>query len=791
LGIGRSIRRKMVIGLGLLLLLIAASSLTGFLSLQWYHEAVQDLDFTLNRMPQRSKLDAAIGQMFEPLVEEVPLPPEQAYLARQEKFHERIVAAQAAVAEFWNRYDALPPSELVQRQRRFVDAGLTRMKGELEYLDRLNHHVPYVDKPERQIEFMIKRVGLLESIVQEIPDPQQGLSATVTKAVKGYDVRIRWFLITSGLVALLFVGLVVYTYRQIFSPLRKLHRGARRVAQGDFQYSIRLRNVIAHEHGHGKGMLHVCPISASQPKLMEPFINTSYDGPQLDDILNAQRHYGDPLEPNDSAANAVSLGDAQPGVAIDEISIDDNADSDYFSVTIAEPKELQVTVSPTGASYIQGPQTQACNTGSTFDSRTVHDLAVEILDSDGSTILASEDDTGSGESENLSVILEEAGTYYIRVRGDSTNNIQAYEISALAIDLPFLPLSLQLNAPVPDELDPGVAESVSIVINPRDEIVNPASVQLLYRTDGGFFDTIVMTPQGGDVYSADLPGFLCADNPEFYFSVEGDLSGEVALPEEGPLDPFSAVVGDFVTAFADDFQSNMGWSVAGAPDGTFEGEWQRGVPAGDGSRGDPTEDFDGSGSCYLTGNAAGNTDVDGGSTVLTSPAFDVSGNPDATVSYARWYDNTPGDNPNADIFLVEISDNNGASWTNLEIVGPSGPGTAGGWFQSSFRVGDFVSATSQMRVRFTASDLDGGSVVEAAVDAFSVTGLSCEDPKEPQPCSGADFADPLGALDFNDVVAFLSAFSASDPAADLAAPMGTFDFNDVVAYLSLFSAGCP
>ncbi len=55
----------------------------------------------------------------------------------------------------------------------------------------------------------------------------------------------------------------------------------------------------------------------------------------------------------------------------------------------------------------------------------------------------------------------------------------------------------------------------------------------------------------------------------------------------------------------------------------------------------------------------------------------------------------------------------------------------------------------------------------------------------------ADLAPPFGVLDFSDVVAFLSAFAAMDPAADLAAPFGTFDFSDVVAFLGAFGAGCP
>lgn len=61
----------------------------------------------------------------------------------------------------------------------------------------------------------------------------------------------------------------------------------------------------------------------------------------------------------------------------------------------------------------------------------------------------------------------------------------------------------------------------------------------------------------------------------------------------------------------------------------------------------------------------------------------------------------------------------------------------------------------------------------------------------PTPCSPVDYAEPFGELDISDVVAFLTAFGATDPAADLAAPEGDFDISDVVEFLRLFGAGCP
>jgi bacillolysin/thermolysin len=251
------------------------------------------------------------------------------------------------------------------------------------------------------------------------------------------------------------------------------------------------------------------------------------------------------------------------------------------------------------------------------------------------------------------------------------------------------------------------------------------SAQIHYSLDGGAYVSDLLTEVTLTRFNATLPGIECGSQYEYYISAEETTSGIIYDPD--PSSPNVALAVDSqIVIFEDDFETDKGWTVSG--DAT-DGQWNRGVPAGLGERGDPPTDFDGSGSCYLTDNVYGNSDVDGGTTNLDSPIFDLSGG-DARIEYARWFSNDWGDSPYTDTMKVFISNNGGSNWTLAETVGPVNQ-AGGGWYEYSFYAGSFVTLTDQMKVRFAASDLGSGSVVEAAVDAFRVVSYSCG--SEPQP----------------------------------------------------------
>ena len=209
------------------------------------------------------------------------------------------------------------------------------------------------------------------------------------------------------------------------------------------------RNVLAHEHGHGLGVNHVCPvIGGADGRLMEPFINTSFDGPQFDDILAVQRGYGDALEQNggnDTSGNATDLGTILAGQTVlrgtdgidnrvafsetDFVSIDDDSDTDVFTFTFGPGLGLDVLLTPRGPSYLSGVQNPdgSCSAGSLFDASSQSDLTLEILDTNGTTVLATANATGLGAAESISNLILPTGTYFARVTG-AANAAQMYEL---------------------------------------------------------------------------------------------------------------------------------------------------------------------------------------------------------------------------------------------------------------------------------------------------------------------------------------------------------------------------
>jgi hypothetical protein len=118
------------------------------------------------------------------------------------------------------------------------------------------------------------------------------------------------------------------------------------------------------------------------------------------------------------------------------------------------------------------------------------------------------------------------------------------------------------------------------------------------------------------------------------------------------------------------------------------------------------------------GGGAGQADVDGGTTTLVSPNFTLAGANDPRVEFWAWYSNEGGSSPYSDRMPVELSADGGATWVTALTIWEN----ARAWVRREIRVEDFFPApVAQVRVRFRASDLGSGSLVEAAIDDVRIT----------------------------------------------------------------------
>jgi hypothetical protein len=142
--------------------------------------------------------------------------------------------------------------------------------------------------------------------------------------------------------------------------------------------------------------------------------------------------------------------------------------------------------------------------------------------------------------------------------------------------------------------------------------------------------------------------------------------------------------------------------------------------------------------CFITGQGAnpgsvGEADVDAGRTSLTTPALDLTGMTDPHVAWWQWFYSSGDGN---DWFAVRLSNDSGATWADVDTV--RGSAVTPSWTErAAIRVADYVTPTSQVKVRFVAADLGGGSVVECAIDDFIVWDAAALAAGIPAPGTGA------------------------------------------------------
>jgi hypothetical protein len=305
----------------------------------------------------------------------------------------------------------------------------------------------------------------------------------------------------------------------------------------------------------------------------------------------------------------------------------------------------------------------------------------------------------------------------------------------------------------------------------------------------GSFVSYPMSDNGAGRFTGTFPAAPCGAFVEYYVQVGTSTSGTVTSPFDAPINGFSATSATSITTIVNDtVETNTGWTLGVAGDTATTGQWVRVDPNGTAAQPENDQTADPGVFCFVTGQGPvggglGDADIDNGVTTLVSPVINLAGASNASLSYYRWYNNSAGATPNTDTFIIDIT-SDGTTWVNVETVGPAGAGTSGGWIRKQINVGDFVTPTANVRLRFTAGDTGSASLVEAAIDELVIENIQCA----PAFCQGD--ADQNGTVNFADITAVLGNFGLAGPLGD-ADGNGTVNFADITTVLGNFGVPCP
>jgi hypothetical protein len=350
-----------------------------------------------------------------------------------------------------------------------------------------------------------------------------------------------------------------------------------------------------------------------------------------------------------------------------------------------------------------------------------------------------------------------------------------------------LPIDIRYPSGRPELVDPHGRTVLRFEVVPVTGQPQPGSAAVYVDSGSGFIPAPVREV-APNVYEATMPGGACGGAVRYYAVARAADGSEVPSPMGAPVQAFETVIASSVRrVFTDDCEADRGWTLGLPGDTAFSGQWVRDDPIG--TIAQPEDDWtpDPGVACYFTGQGTpgggpGQADVDFGNVTLLSPPIDLSGAAAARVSYWCWYSNSQGDAANEDTMLVQVSGDDGSSWTTVETIGPAGGDTSGGWLHREFDLGAGALGAAT-RIRFVVSDLGDPSLVEGAVDDVEVVEYRCG------PRCRADW-NLDGTVTSQDLFEFLDDFFQQSPVADFNGD-GRLDSDDFFQFLSEFFVPCP
>jgi carboxypeptidase T len=234
------------------------------------------------------------------------------------------------------------------------------------------------------------------------------------------------------------------------------------------------------------------------------------------------------------------------------------------------------------------------------------------------------------------------------------------------------------------------------------------------------------------IYNYTFEMYPTGSNPGFYppdevIGRETSRNREAFLMLEEAADCVPKVIGlscgaPAVTLFSDDFEASTGWATnAQGTDTATTGRWERGNPdpttsSGAKQLGTTTSGVNDLVTGRLAGASAGDHDVDGGTTSITSPPIALTGGSGYAVSF-QGYLAHGSNSSSADFLRLRVLAN--GTLTTVYTRSGAAANLNGAWGGTTVSLQQFAGQT--VRLVFEAADASTASLVEAGIDDVRVT----------------------------------------------------------------------
>jgi signal transduction histidine kinase len=243
------IRNKLLVGIGLLLVIVATLSWSGFHGVYAYRSLVRNLRGRADELPlaaslsgQFSNLRVTIGEVRSARGAARDGEPtwgiDEERIERQ--FADDLLTIRSTLQEYREHLDNNNPRDSLINDSRDEWATVHKIDAALDQIGQAAHDPGWIADPAR-LETIHDALDRLQRLARELPEFLHERMRNFAGEVRTqYRTLIFLTSITTVLAAILLYLLIRLFYAWVFRPLRVLVEGSRRVAAGEFGYRIAL-----------------------------------------------------------------------------------------------------------------------------------------------------------------------------------------------------------------------------------------------------------------------------------------------------------------------------------------------------------------------------------------------------------------------------------------------------------------------------------------------------------------------------------------------------------------------